>query len=498
MPYDRGNLVKALAVALLLLFTGCSNPPDTIIDVGLAARPVTLDPRYATDAVSARINRLVYRRLVEFNEVYFAVPGLASWQKLDDHRYRFHLQRDGREFHDGERLTAADVKATYDYVLDPGNASPHRATLAAIARIDLLDDDTFDVVLQRPDPIFPGQMTLGILPARLIAAHHPFNKQPVGSGAFHFVDWPEEGRLTLQRVADEQVVRFLHVQDPTVRVLKLLRGELDIVQNDLPPELITHLARQPDVVVIRGPGANFSYLGFNLEDADTGRLEVRQAVAHALDRDAIIRHVLGGTARPANTLLVSDHWAAHTGLPSYSHDPALARRLLRQVGYSDAAPLQLIYKTSSDPFRIRLATIIQSQLADVGIRVVLRSYDWGTFYGDIKAGRFQMFSLSWVGIKTPDIFRYVFHSRSTPPEGANRGRFADLQVDRLIAAAETAPDVEQQASLYRELQARLHEQLPYVPLWYEDHVAVTRRTIDGYRIAADGNYDGLADVEFTP
>lgn len=488
--------MRIIAIACLLaLLPGCAAPPDATLNFGLAARPVTLDPRFATDAVSARLNRLIYRHLVDFDDAYQPVPALARWERLSGRHFRFRLQPGDRDFHDGTRLGAVDVKATYDYVLDERNASPHRGTLGAVARIEVVDDDTVDFFLSGPDLIFPGQLVIGIVPAARIAAGHPFNKQPVGSGPFRFVDWPEEGRLTLQRVRDGQTFRFLYVPDPTVRVLKLLRGELDMVQNDLPPELVRYLAQQEDVTITRGDGANFSYLGFNLQDAEVGRLDVRRAIAHALDRGAIIKHVLGDAARPASALLVPDHWAGHPGLPGYRYDPALARRLLAAAGYTAERPLELTYKTSSDPFRIRLATIMQSQLADVGIHVALRSYDWGTFYGDIKSGRFQMYSLSWVGIKTPDVFRYVFHSQSVPPAGANRGHLADAQVDGLIEAAETAADAAGQAARYRELQQRLYEQLPYVPLWYEDHIVVTRRQLTGYTLAADGNYDGLEGVK---
>ncbi|KAF0192522.1 MAG: extracellular solute-binding protein [Gammaproteobacteria bacterium] len=498
MSYCAGRPVKILAIALLLsLVAGCAPPPDGIVNFGLAARPVTLDPRFATDAVSARLNRLIYRHLVDFDDVYQPIPALASWEKLADRHYRFHLQEHGRDFHNGAHLTAADVKATYDYVLDEHNASPHRGTLGTVERVAVVDDDTVDFFLSEPDLIFPGQLVIGIVPANLIVAGHAFNKQPVGSGPFRFVDWPEEGRLTLQRVRDGQAFRFLYVPDPTVRVLKLLRGELDVIQNDLPPELVRYLAQQDDVTVVRGNGASFSYLGFNLQDPDVGRLEVRQAIAHALDRQAIITYVLGDAARPASALLVPDHWAGHPGLLGYAYDPALSRRLLHDAGYGNERPLALTYKTSSDPFRIRLATIIQSQLADAGIRVALRSYDWGTFYGDIKSGRFQMYSLSWVGIKTPDIFRYVFHSQSVPPGGANRGHLADAGVDGLIEAAETAADTASQAADYRKLQELLYQRLPYVPLWYEDHIVVTRRQVTGYRLAADGNYDGLERVKLT-
>ena len=154
----------------------------------------------------------------------------------------------------------------------------------------------------------------------------------------------------------------------------------------------------------------------------------------------------------------------------------------------------MTYKTSTDAFRVRLATVLQSQLKAVGIDVDLRSYDWGTFYGDIKAGNFQMFSLSWVGIKTPDIFQHAFHSKSLPPNGANRGRFKDPTVDRLIEVAASADSLESQGTAYRELQQRLLETMPYVPLWYEDHVFVSRKGITGYPLSLDGNYDGLITV----
>jgi len=173
----------------------------------------------------------------------------------------------------------------------------------------------------------------------------------------------------------------------------------------------------------------------------------------------------------------------------------LARELLAEVGFGPNNPLRLTYKTSSDPFRVRLATVIQNQLSQVGIRVDLRSYDWGTFYGDIKEGRFQMYSLAWVGIKTPDIFRYVFHSASVPPDGANRGRFKSSVVDALIDSAEATPEFTGKATLYRQLQQQLLQELPYIPLWYEDHVVVSRDYVSGYHLASDGNYDGLVNVK---
>lgn len=488
---SRLLLASILVVGIL---SGCSHPEHDSIRLAIAGDAANLDPRFTTDATSARINRLIYARLVDFDLHTQPLASLATWEKIAPTYYRFHLGREGRLFHDGSRLTSRDVKATYDFILDPANGSPHRASLALIDRIDIVDEDTLDIFLQRPDPLFPGYLVIGILPERLARLPKDASFTPLGSGPMLFLERPSPGIVRLQRQSDGQIVEVVRVPDATVRVLKLMRGEVDLLQNDLPAELISYLSQDPDIQVRRATGSNFAYLGFNIADADTGKIAVRLAIAHALDRERIIKYVLDEGARPAGALLPPDHWAGHPDLKGVAYDPERSRALLIQAGYGPDNPLQLTYKTSSDAVRIRLATVIQSQLAEVGIQVSLKTYDWGTFYGDIKAGRFQLYSLSWVGIKSPDIFRYVFHSNSAPPEGANRGHFQDATVDTLIEAAEQVQDTASQVILYRALQERLLATLPVVPLWYEDQVYATREGINGYVLAQDGNYDGLLTV----
>jgi peptide/nickel transport system substrate-binding protein len=490
-------LSRILAI-LLLTFSllGCGQQPDGVLRMGLATAPTNLDPRFATDAASSRINRLIYQRLVDFDEAGMVKPSIARWQEVSPSRYRFILTGDGYRFHNGKQVTAADVKATYDSVLDPLTASPHRASVKIIERVAVVDERTLDFYLRRPDPLFPAYLVIGILPAERLADSHPFATRPLGSGPFRFVSWPREGELRLRRQRDGQPIEFLEVKDPTVRILKLLRGEIHLLQNDLPPELLGYLDNREGVRIESRPGSNFSYIGFNLEDQATRRLPVRRAVAHAIDREAIIRHLMQGKARPAEAIFPPDHWAGNDALTRIQYDPEQARLLLKEAGYSAANPLKLVYKTSSDPLRVRIATVIQHQLSKVGIEVQLRSYDWGTFYGDIKEGRFQMYSLSWVGLKTPDVFRNIFHSNAVPPEGANRGRYRDLETDSLIESAEKVSGLRGREQYYRRLQQRLLEQLPYVPLWFEEHIAVSRDTIQGYRLARDGNYDGLNLVEW--
>jgi len=489
---NRKHLVNLLFLLCLLSFiNGCAETDRNSIAFGLNVAPVTLDPRFSTDAISYRITRLLYKSLIDFDEQFQVIPDLATWEKINLDHYRFTLGDEGREFHDGSRLTANDVKATYESVLDEANASPHRSSVQMIEQIIVIDENTIDFKLSQPDPLFPGRLVIGILPEKLILEKHNFNREPVGSGSMRILEWQDDSRLKLMRLRDKQVIEFVALKDPTVRVLKLLRGEIDLVQGDLPPEIVKWLAESDPIEVKRKQGSTFSYIGFNLEDPITGNDLIRRAIAHAIDRDAIIKYVMADSARKAGTLLPADHWAVNTDLSGYDYDPVKAKALLKRAGYGLDVPLQLTYKTSNNPFRLRLATIIQGQLKSVGIEVDIRSYDWGTFYGDIKNGRFQMYSLSWVGLKMPDIFRYIFHSSAIPPNGANRGRFKNANVDSIIELAEAEPSLAKQAEYYRKLQKILFDALPTIPLWYEDNILAIRKEIKGYELSTDGNFDSL-------
>ncbi|AHF04431.1 peptide ABC transporter substrate-binding protein [Marichromatium purpuratum 984] len=491
---------RPLALGAAAVLGGCAQGAreDAVIRFAVARPPRNLDPRLATDATSERVNRLLYRTLVRLDAAARPVPGLARWERLGATRYRFRLGEQGRLFSDGSRLTAHDVVATLESIRAPGSRSPHRAALAGIAALRARDDDTLELVLHAPDAALPSRLVLAVLPAAAIARDHPFVTAPIGSGPLRLVERSGPDDLLLERCADGQRIALVTVRDPSVRVMKLLRGEVDLLQGDLPPELVDHLARAPGIAVRAVPGANLSYLGFNLEDPRTGSLAVRRAIAQAIDRPLLIRTLLGGRARLAESTLPPEHWAGRDDLMPWPHDPERAQALLAGAGFGPGNPLHLTLKTSSDPFRLRLAGALQAQLAAAGIALAVQGHDWGTFFGDVKAGRFTLYALTWVGVRSPDIFRYALHSESLPPGGANRGRYRNASVDRLIATAARAPSLAAARAPYAALQAIVHAELALVPLWYEDQVAAQRATIRGYRPAGDGNYDGLAQVVRVP
>ncbi|MCU0935200.1 MAG: ABC transporter substrate-binding protein, partial [Gammaproteobacteria bacterium] len=229
---------RLAAIGLLTLagaLVGCGERAPEGLRIAVAAVPLTLDPRLATDAASTRAVRLVYRSLVELDAESRPVPGLARWEPLGPTRYRFTLGEEGRRFHDGTRLIAADVRATVEAIRDPTGGSPHRATLAAVARVEAPDENTVDFFLRSSDPLFPGRLTFGVMPAARLAEAGASAPDPIGSGPFAVASRTED-RLELRRTADGLAVTFLRVADPTMRALKLLKGEVDLLQGDLPPE----------------------------------------------------------------------------------------------------------------------------------------------------------------------------------------------------------------------------------------------------------------------
>ena len=153
-------------------------------------------------------------------------------------------------------------------------------------------------------------------------------------------------------------------------------------------------------------------------------------------------------------------------------------------------------KTSTDQTTRELAAVLQEQLRQIGIALELRSFEFATFYADVARGNFDLYSLRWVaGNDDPDIFEYCFHSAKVPPAGANRGRYANPEVDRLIEAARASNDMNFRRQKYAQIQTILNQDLPYVHLWYLDNVAVYHRRLTGLQLFPTGNYDFLTQIQ---
>ena len=293
-------------------------------------------------------------------------------------------------------------------------------------------------------------------------------------------------------------VRFIVVPDTTTRALELRKGSADIAINALTSDMVLTLERDPDLAVLHAPGTVLAYLAFNLRDPILRDERVRQALAYAIDRRPFLEYLLRGFARPANSVLPPESWAYNGDAPAYDHDPARARQLLEQAGYPEVNGVRfhLTMKSSTEESTRLMAAVLQQQLRQVGIALDIRTFEFATFFSDVTHGLFQLYSLRWIGgNEDPDIFEYIFHSSKFPPNGANRGYFADPRIDALIDQARQELDQNTRKQLYAEIQRTLADELPYINLWYFDNVLVHSRRVRNLTLNSSGNYDFLKTAE---
>ena len=491
-----------------------STPKSSNITFLLESNPTNLDPRYATDAQSQHIDGLLFSSLLQRDAQMKLQGDLAeSWDTPDPRTYVFHLRKNVR-FQDGHPLTSADVKSTFEFMMNPANKSPKRGAFRLVTSIEAPDPANVIFHLKEPYASFTINLirpTTGIVPEN---AGPDFSRRPIGSGPFRFVSQAQDDEVIVERNPDyfnssrtdsESTaplgqIRFRVVPDAIVRALELRKGSADIEVSSLTPDIIPVLAKQPTLAVTERAGTNFTYLGINLEDPILKRREVRQALAYATDRESLIRYLVHGQARVASGILPPNHWAYEPRVTQYALDAARAEQLLDAAGLprgKDGVRLRVTLKTSTDEqFRV-LGAALQEQWRRVGVDLELRPLEFATVLSDATKGNFQLNLLRWVGANNdPDIFEFVFSSKRFPPDGANRGHYRNPRIDALTDQIRTEMDQEKRKLLCGEAQKILADDLPYLPLWFTDAISVHRRSLGDIPLSPTGDFDFLTVLPF--
>jgi peptide/nickel transport system substrate-binding protein len=486
--------------------THSDRPPGALV-VALEAGPTHLDPRYAMDADSERISALVFNALVRPDKSSRMQPELAeTWQAIDERTYVFRIRK-GVRFHDGEPLTAADVKYTYDSVLDPASHSPKRGAFRFLEGVDQLGAYELRFRLAAPYGPFLEELALGIVPAATDAGGTSGARGLVGSGPFMLAEFSPGERVVLKANLDYWEgppglagIVFRVIPDAIVRVLEFRKGSVDFIQNYFEPDMLPWMEKNTPASILSEQGNMFQYIGMNLEHPILKHRAVREAIGHAIDREAVIRHILKGLAIPATGLLSPEHWAYEPRVQRLNYDPAESRRLLDQAGFPDPdgdGPLprfKLSYKTTNLDLRKRIAEAFKEQLAGVGIELEVRTFEWGTFYSDIGKGNFHLYSLEWVGTKDPDLYHDLFHSSRMPPDGRNRGRYRNPELDALLERGRRTVGIEERKRIYGRAQQIVAVDLPYIPLWWWKNVVVMNPAVRGFELYPDGKLISLKQV----
>jgi peptide/nickel transport system substrate-binding protein len=470
----------------------------------IESSPANLDPRVGTDAYSERIYKLLFDSLVQRDEHFNLRPWLAErWDIPDPLTYIFHLRHDAR-FHDGRPLTARDVKWTFDSILNGSIVTPKASAYRLVDHIEAPDDWTVVFHLKEPFATLLWNVSDGAIGIVPYGSGSDFNRHPIGSGPFRLVSSEQDKEVIIARNAlywgekpKVARVRFAIVPDTTTRALELRKGSADIALNSLTADMVVALRSNPDLRIQTAPGTIYAYLALNLRDPILQDVRVRRALAYAIDRHPILHYLWRDLARPAASILPTQHWAYDANVQAYDYNPQRARELLDEAGYPtrNGIRFHLMMKTSTEETTRSLAAVLQQQLRDVGIALDIHTFEFATFYSDVQKGAFQLFSMRWIGgNEDPDIFEHVFYSTSTPPRRANRGYYSNTQVDRLIDEGRSTVDQEQRRLIYAQVQEILAEDLPYINLWYLDNVVVHTSRVHNLTLTPSGNYDFLVSV----
>jgi peptide/nickel transport system substrate-binding protein len=479
-----------------------------IVTVAVATSPVNLDPRVGNDDGSQKVHQLLYSFLLTKDRHLQVIPEVATrWEMPDDRTYVLHL-RDDVWFHDGRQLTAADVAYTFTSLLDEAFVSPKKAAFRMVETVQALDRYTVMFRLKEPFGSFPINLVMAIVPegsGRELAEH------PVGSGPFRLVHFAADDQIVLEPFERHfagpprnRGVILKIVPDDTMRGLELRKGTVDLVVNDLSPDIVHQLEQSGKLHVERSPGTDYTYIGVNLRHPILSDRRVRHAIGHAIDRRAIVQYLRRGLATPAVGILPPVSPFFEPAVFSPDHDPAKARQLLDEAGFPDpdgdgpAMRFRLSLKTSTNEYYRLQAAVLQQDLRNVGVALDVRSYEFATLYNDVLRGNFELFTLQWVGVSDPDILRRVFHSQQVPPAGYNRGFYVNPDVDALIDRATVSTSDEERTRLYRRAQQLIAFDAPYISLWYKTNIAVASDDVRGITLLPAADFTFLKGVYREP
>jgi len=504
--------VSAFCILHSALVAACSrqSPPDpNIITIAARVGPNSLHPLKANDEGTARIGQLMYDSLMDNGDDLRAHPRLAERIEMPDPTsYVVHLRR-GVTFHDGHELTSRDVVFTFTRFLDPAFVSPFKGAFTVMSAVRALDEYTVVFSLKAPFPSFP---VTNLVPVPIIpdgSDEATLGRAPNGTGPYRLTHYSADDKVELRAFSGywngpprNAGVVFKVIPDDTMRGLEMRKGTADLIVNDVPPDIVYQMQKSGDFTIVRSPGLDFSYLGFNMRDPVVADKRVRQAIGYATNRDAIVKYLRRGLAHPATGLLPPQAWAYEPDIFTFTFDPEKAKQLLDEAGYRDpdgSGPLprlRLTLKISTNE-EVRLqSTVIQQDLRRVGIELDVRTYEFATVFADILKGNFQIMSLQWVGgaVIDPDILRRVFHSAQTPPAGFNRGYYQNPEVDRLLDRASAAIDEGERKAFYGAAQRIIADDAVYIPIWNRVNVAVAQNNLDGLHLSPSIDFSMLKDV----
>ena len=450
----------------------------------------SLDPAIAPGSPDQQLITNIFSGLVRYtfgsNDVE---PDLAThWDVSEDGRtYTFYL-RDDVQWHRGYGpFTAHDVKYSFERILDPEVGSRWRAGMEVIESIEVIDDHTVAITLQQPSAPFLTAI-LAFVPGYVVnqQAIEDFGDDaafnPIGTGPFQFVSYEPRQQLVLEAFPDfyrgePEVKRIVWnvVPDESVQALALQRGELNhMIVRDV--EVWETLKGRPGITLMETPATGYWYYAFNTTRTPLDDVRVRQAIAHAVDKELFVETVLGGNGVVTDTVIAPGMFGHTPDVPSYPHDPERARELLAEAGYPDGFTINVVYNAGGG-FHDQMAAVLQQWLGDIGVTLELIGLEGGAWTARRQTGDYDI-TISGITRADPDqILSEQFHSTSFPPGGINQAYYAEI--DDLVEAQRFAVSPAERAEILAEIQRRIAEDVPELPLFAPIYVTAYADYITG-------------------
>jgi dipeptide transport system substrate-binding protein len=517
MPSLKFQLLLCSAAALSC--GGAAQTNNSTLVYCSEGNPESLNPQRMLSGTARNATATtIYDRLVDFQPgTTVVVPGLAeSWTvAADQMSYLFRLRR-GVKFH-----TTEYFKPTRDFNADDVVFSIDRQMKAdhpfhqvgggnyqyfqgmgmdkLIASVSKVSDYEVKIVLNKPEAPFLADVAMPFMSvlsaeygAQLLKAGRPgdMDTQPIGTGPYAFKSFQQDS--TIRYVANNQYwngkpqianLVFAITPDASVRLQKLKRGECHIAVSPTPSDLPA-IKGDKSLALMAQDGMNVGYLAMNVEKPPFNNVLVRRAVAHALNKQAYIDAVYMGNAEPAINPYPSTMWSYTDRVRTYPYDPAKAKALLAEAGYKDGFQTTLWTLPVSRPYNPngrKMGEMMQADLAQIGIKVELASYDWGTYLDKVKRGEHAMVQLGWTGDNgDPDNFLYTLLSCDSVTRGSNNSRYCNDVFNGLITEAQTTYENKVRTELYQKALAKLSEDVPIVPIAHAKVFRALSDRVAGY------------------
>ncbi len=452
----------------------------------------TMDPIGHNDVPSSRACFEVYDTLVFLAEDGTILPGLAEkWEFLSGTEYKLFL-RHGVKFHNGEEMKASDVKYSLERATTDLGAKI-RTYSQNLKEVEVVDDYTVVIHLKSVDfSFFPSLAhSWGSIVSKkaVEAAGENFGMNPVGAGPFKFVSWQKGNKYTLERFDDYwgakakyKTLEVRSIPEPTNRTIELETGAVDIAYPIITNE-IKRIEENKNLVLLRRPQTSITYMGFNCTKKPFDDVRVRRAIYAALDTVGIQKAVWRGVGKaPSSLIPEAIKYSIAQELPPHVQDVELAKKLFAEAGI-DPKTFTLQIWTNERKERVDMATIIQAQLEELGIKAEIKVLEWGAYLNGLQEKTHDLFLLGWVSTVPDPNFAVSGLLESTA--GSNYTFYADKKMDELLAKGRSMPDGEERAQVYREMQLYINDQVPMCYLHNDESIAGTQKNVKGFNVKAN-------------